>query len=165
MGEEGFLAWVAVHAWAFWGVVALGLAAAELLTLDLTLLMLAAGAAAGGATALVFPGLWWLQVVVAIIVAVLTLLVLRPTLLAKVRNAPGYRSSLESLVGSSGVATGQITASIGEVKVQGQIWDARAFDPAMPVEVGDDVEVYGIDGITLIVYPVDPITRQLRGNQ
>ncbi len=164
MGEDGFFAWLSANGWAFWGVGALGLAAAELLTLDLTLLMLAAGAAAGGATALVFPGLWWLQVVVAVVVAVLTLVVLRPTLLNKVRNAPGYRSSLESLVGSSGVATAQITASAGEVKVQGQVWDARAFDPAMTVGPGDDVEVYGIDGITLIVYPVDPITRQLSGN-
>ena len=164
MGEDGFLAWFATHAWAFWGVVALGLAAAELLTLDLTLLMLAVGAAAGGATALVFPGVWWVQVVAAVVVAILTLLVLRPTLLAKVRNAPGYRSSLESLVGSSGVATGQITGSAGEVKVQGQVWDARAFDPAMTVETGQDVEVYGLDGITLIVYPVDRVSRELEEN-
>ncbi len=164
MGEDGFLAWLAANAWAFWGVVALGLAAAELLTLDLTLLMLAAGAAAGGATALVFPGFWWLQVLVAVVVSVLTLLILRPTLLNKVRNAPGYRSSLESLVGSSGVTTSEVTASAGEVKVQGQVWDARAFDPSMTLTAGDDVEVYGIDGITLIVYPVDPVTRQLRDN-
>ncbi len=161
VGEDGFFGWLAEHAWAFWGVIALGLAAAELLTLDLTLLMLAAGAAAGGATALVFPGVWWVQVVVAITVAVLTLAVLRPTLLAKVRDAPGYRSSLESLVGSSGIATAQVTGSTGEVKVQGQVWDARAFDPDMVVLPGQDVEVYGLDGITLIVYPVEPITRQL----
>lgn len=161
---DGFLDWISAHGWVIWGVGAMGLAAAELLTLDLTLLMLAAGAAAGGATALIFPGLWWLHIVVAIIVAVLTLVVLRPTLLAKVRNAPGYRSSLDAVVGSSGVATAAITASAGEVKVQGQIWDARAFDPAITITAGDDVEVYGIDGITLIVYPVDPITRQLRGN-
>lgn len=164
MGEDGFLEWFATHAWAFWGVTALGLAAAELLTLDLTLLMLAAGAAAGGGAALIFPGLWWLQVVVAIAVAILTLVVLRPTLLNKVRNAPGYRSSLESLVGSSGIATAQVTGSVGEVKVQGQVWDARAFDPGMIVAPGQDVEVYGLDGITLIVYPVDHISRQLEEN-
>lgn len=160
---DGPLAWLGAHAWAAWGVVALGLAAAELLTLDLTLLMLAAGAAAGGATALVLPGLWWLQVLVAVVVAILTLLVLRPTLLEKVRNAPGYRSSLESLVGSSGVATAQITGSAGEAKVAGQVWDARAFDPEMVVAPGQDVEVYGLDGITLIVYPVETISRQLGG--
>ncbi len=164
MGEDGFIAWFTTHAWAFWGVVALGLAAAELLTLDLTLLMLAVGAAAGGATALVFPGVWWLQVVMAVVVAILTLVVLRPTLLNKVRNAPGYRSSLESLVGSSGIATAEVTGSAGEVKVQGQVWDARAFDPAMVVAPGQDVEVYGLDGITLIVYPVERISRQLEDN-
>ena len=85
-------------------------------------------------------------------------------LLNKVRNAPGYRSSLESLVGSSGIATAQVTGSGGEVKVQGQVWDARAFDPGMIVAPGQDVEVYGLDGITLIVYPVDHISRQLEEN-
>lgn len=164
MGEGGLFGWLGTNAWALWAVGALGLAAAELLTLDLTLLMLAAGAAAGGATALVFPGLWWLQVVVAVAVAVLTLLVLRPTLLEKVRNAPGYRSSLESLVGSSGVATAEITGTVGAAKVDGQVWEARAFDPDMIVQPGQSVEVYGLDGITLIVYPVEPITRQLGGN-
>lgn len=47
-----FMEWVRQNLWAGWGVLALGLAAAELLTLDLTLLMLAGGALAGGVTAL-----------------------------------------------------------------------------------------------------------------
>ncbi|MCC2593322.1 NfeD family protein [Tessaracoccus sp. OS52] len=151
---DDFVQWLRDFSWAGWGILAVGLAALELLTMDLTLLMLAAGALAGGVTALIVPGLWWLQIMVALVVAVLTLFLLRPTLLNKVRNAPGYRSSLESLVGSPGRATAEITRTGGEVKVSGQIWDARSFDPAITIEEGDDVEVYGIDGVTLIVYPV-----------
>lgn len=153
---DDLLAWLRDFAWAGWGVLAVGLAALELLTMDLTLLMLASGALAGGVTALVFPGLWWLQVIVAVVVAVLTLLLLRPTLLDRVRNAPGYRSSLESLVGSTGLATAQINAHAGEVKVSGQVWDARSFDPGVTIGEGHEVEVYGLDGVTLIVYPVGP---------
>lgn len=148
-----FMEWVRQNLWAGWGVLALGLAAAELLTLDLTLLMLAGGALAGGVTALVFPGLIWLQVLVAIITAVATLFLLRPTLLAKVRKTPGYRSSLDTLVGASGRATAAITAHAGEVKVDGQVWEARAYDPSMEIAEGEAVEVFGLEGITLIVYP------------
>lgn len=148
-----FVEWVRSNLWAAWGILGLGLAAAELLTLDLTLLMLASGALMGGVTALVFPGLLWLQVLIAVITAVATLFLLRPTLLARVRNAPGYRSTFDNLVGSKGVATSAITGSMGEVKVDGQIWEARAYDPGIPIEKGEDIEVFALDGITLIVYP------------
>lgn len=147
------LDWIRDNLWVGWGVGALGLAAAELLTLDLTLLMLAVGAAAGGVTALIFPSLIALQIVVAIITAVATLFLLRPTLLEKVRKAPGYRSSLDTLVGTSGVATTEITGVTGEVKVDGQVWQARSFDPSVIISAGEHVEVYGLDGITLIIYP------------
>lgn len=147
------LDWIQANLWAGWGILAALLAAAELLTMDLTLLMLAAGAAAGGATALIFPGLVWLQIVVALVTAVLTLFLLRPTLLDRVRRAPGYRSSLDTLVGASGHATAVITRTAGEVKVSGQVWEARSFDPSVTIDAGEEVEVFGLDGITLIVYP------------
>lgn len=152
------LDWFRSNLWAFWGVGALGLAAAELLTLDLTLLMLAAGAAMGGVTALIFPGLVWLQIIVAILTAVATLFLLRPLLLDKVRNAPGYRSSLDTLVGTAGLASTEITGAAGEVKVEGQVWQARSFDPSVTIHAGEQIEVYGLDGITLVVYPTQ---RQL----
>lgn len=148
-----FLDWVRANLWAGWGILAALLATAELLTMDLTLLMLASGALAGGVTALIFPGLVWLQVLVALTTAVLTLFLLRPTLLERVRRAPGYRSSLDKLVGASGRALGEITGRSGEVKVEGQIWEARSFDPSVVIDAGEEIEVYGLDGITLIVYP------------
>lgn len=148
-----FFEWLGAHLWAGWGVLALALAAAELLTLDLTLLMLASGALMGAATALVFPGLIWLQVLVALATAMATLFLLRPTLLERVRRSPGYRSSLDQLVGSEGTATTAITGSSGSVKVDGQVWEARAYDPGIPMQAGEVVEVFGLDGITLLVYP------------
>jgi membrane protein implicated in regulation of membrane protease activity len=150
-----FLDWVSAHLWAGWGLLAVGLAAAELFTLDMTLLMLAAGALAGGAVALVFPGLVWLQVAVALATAVATLFLLRPTLLERVRRAPGYRSSLDTLIGASGVTTTAITARAGEVKVDGQVWEARSYDGSIEISAGESVEVLGLDGITLLVYPAN----------
>ena len=54
---------------------------------------------------------WWLQILVATGVSISMLLLLRPTLIARVRNMPGYRSSTGKMVGSSGVAISQIDRS------------------------------------------------------
>ena len=62
-------------------------------------------ALAGAVTAGLAPGVWWLQIGVAIIVSIGMLLLLRPTLMRRVRNMPGYRSSTAKMVGSTGVAT------------------------------------------------------------
>jgi len=57
------LAWLAENSWAVWLIVAGGLAVSEMLTLDLTLLMLATGALAGAVTAFFLPGLLVVQVI------------------------------------------------------------------------------------------------------
>ena len=95
--------WLGNNPWALWLTVALLLGIAEILSLDLVLIMLAVGALAGAGVSLIAPGAWWLQILVAAGASVGMLAVLRPTLLAKVRNLPGYRSSLDKMVGSVGV--------------------------------------------------------------
>jgi len=132
-------------------VLAALLAMAEMLTLDFTLLMLAVGALAGGLVALAFPGLIWVQFLVAVVVAVAMLGLLRPTLLRKLRDLPGYRSSIDKMVGSSGVALTEITASAGEVKVAGEVWTAHSLEGT--IAAGTEIEIYRVDGATVIVYP------------
>lgn len=160
MDNGGVWGWITTHLWAAWGIVALGLAAAEMLMLDFTLMMLAAGALAGAVVALIAPGLWWLQILVAIAVAILTLAIIRPTLLRRIRQLPGYRSSVDTLIGASGVATQAITGTSGEVRVSGDQWSARAFDASMTIKPGEPIEVYDREGLTLLVYPVTG-TREL----
>lgn len=152
---NGFLDWLSSYPWAGWGVLALVLAAAEMFVLDLTLLMLASGALAGGLVAVFAPGMVWLQVLVAIATAFATLFLLRPTLLERVRRSPGYRSSLDKLIGAQATNTVQITGDKGEIRIEGQVWPARTYDPSMVIEPGESLEVLGIDGITLLVYPVN----------
>ena len=148
----GLFDWLQANWWAVWLLLAGGLAVSELLTLDLTLLMLAAGALAGGVTALFLPGLIWVQVLVAVVVAVLMLGVLRPPMLKRLHKGPGYVSSVGKLVGSSGRAVGEVTASSGEVKVNGEMWTARSWD-GEPIASGVEVEIFEMDGITAVVYP------------
>ena len=115
--------------------------------------MLAVGALAGAAVAVIAPSLWWLQILVASGISIMMLLLLRPTLLAKVRNMPGYRSSSAKMVGSSGVATSQIDKAGGEIKVDGQSWSARPYSSDVVIEQGTEIEVYEIDGVIAVVYP------------
>lgn len=145
--------WLGDHAWALWLSLAFLLAVAEIVSLDLVLIMLAVGALAGAVVAVAAPDLWWLQVLTAAGVSVGMLALLRPTLLAKVRNMPGYRSSTAKMVGSSGVALSQIDRSGGEIKVDGQSWSARPYSTDVVIDAGTDIEVYEIDGAIAVVYP------------
>ncbi|CAA9384316.1 MAG: Putative activity regulator of membrane protease YbbK [uncultured Propionibacteriaceae bacterium] len=151
--EVNLTDWLGDNAWAIWLSLALLLSVAEILSLDLVLIMLAVGALAGTGVALVAPELWWLQVTVAGAVSVGMLLLLRPTLMEKVRNMPGYRSSTAKMVGSSGVALSRVTRAGGEIKVDGQNWTARPYDSDLVIEQGTEVEVYEIDGAIAVVYP------------
>lgn len=149
------LEWLSANWWAVWLIVAMLLAVAESFTLDFTLLMLAAGALAGAGAAVLFPGLILVHVLVAVGVAFAMLFLLRPTLLAKVRSAPGYRSSLQRMVGSTGRALTAISGSTGEVKVNGEVWQARSFGD-VDIEAGAPVEIFEVDGTTVVVYPKEP---------
>ena len=147
--------WLSANWWAIWLIAAAGLALAESLTLDFTLLMLAAGALAAAGVAVFLPGLILVQVVVAVVVSFTLLFLLRPNLLRRVRNAPGYRSSLQRMVGSTGRALTAIDGDSGEVKVEGEIWQARSFSTEA-IEAGTPVEIFEVDGTTVVVYPKEP---------
>jgi membrane protein implicated in regulation of membrane protease activity len=151
--EVNLTDWLGDNAWAIWLSLAFLLAIAEIMSLDLVLIMLAVGALGGAVVALAAPSLWWLQILVATGISISMLLLLRPTLLAKVRSMPGYRSSTAKMVGSSGVAVSQIDKSGGEIKVDGQSWTARPYSSDVVIEQGTEIEVYEIDGAIAVVYP------------
>jgi membrane protein implicated in regulation of membrane protease activity len=151
--EVNLTDWLGDNSWAIWLSLAFLLGIAEIMSLDLVLIMLAVGALAGAGIAVVAPSLWWLQILVASGISIMMLLLLRPTLLAKVRSMPGYRSSAAKMVGSSGVATSQIDRSGGEIKVDGQSWSARPYSSDLVIEQGTEIEVFEIDGVIAVVYP------------
>jgi membrane protein implicated in regulation of membrane protease activity len=150
---ENLTDWLGQNAWAIWLSIAFLLAVAEVLSLDLVLIMLATGALAGAGVAVAAPNLWWLQILTALAVSFGMLLLLRPTLMAKVRNMPGYRSSASKMVGSTGVAVSEITRTGGEIKVDGQSWSARPYASDLVIDQGTEIEVYEIDGAIAVVYP------------
>lgn len=153
--------WFAHHLWALWLVAGLVLGATEMITLDFTLLMLATGAVAGGITAALAPHTYWLQALVAAAVAVFSLMVVRPTILRRVREAPGYRNSLQKLVGSQALTTGPVGSEEGQITINGDTWAARSVDADTWIPAGVLVDVYEVDGLHLVVQAVEPAQRQL----
>ncbi len=146
------LEWLSANGWIVWLVLAGGLAVSEMLTLDMTLLMLAGGALAGAGAAVLFPGLIWVHILVAVVVAVALLGLLRPEILRRLHKGLGYRSTFDQLLGGKGRAVGEITASGGEAVVNGETWSARSWD-GEPIASGVAVDVIEVEGLTVVVHP------------
>ncbi len=139
-------------AWYWWLLAALLLALVEVSTLDLVFGMLAVGSVAGGITALV-TGSLLVQSLVAAAVAVLLLLVVRPVALRHLRQPSSTRTGVDALPGKSGLVLDRVDQYDGRVKIGGEVWSAKTFDPTAVLEPGTPVEVVRIDGAHAVVYP------------
>jgi membrane protein implicated in regulation of membrane protease activity len=108
----------------------------------------AVGAAVVAAIGLGIP----VQVVVFAVVLALSLMLLRPRIVARLSTGPGVPSRTEALIGHDGVVTHDIESTIGagRVNVGGQDWAARS---TTPLAAGTRVRVVGADGLVLEVIP------------
>lgn len=137
----------------WWFVAALVLGITEIFTLDLTLLMLAGGALAGGAAALLGAPLW-LSAVIALVVAGLLLFALRPWLLRSLKaRGKVIETNAAALVGREAKTLGVVTEDKGRIKLAGEVWSARTEDDAAEIAEGAEVTVLRIEGATAIVEP------------
>jgi membrane protein implicated in regulation of membrane protease activity len=135
-----------------WLVVALGLAGAEALTGDLSLLMLSGGAFAAVGSSLLFDELW-IDAVAFAVVSVQLLVLVRPMI--RRRFAAGTSRLLEpakALEGKSALVLDTVERHAGQVKLDGEVWTARPLNDDDVYEPGDHVTVMHIDGATAVVF-------------
>jgi membrane protein implicated in regulation of membrane protease activity len=137
--------------WAAWVGLAVLLGIVEVTTLDLTFAMLAAGALAGAVTGLFTDNLL-LQALVALVVSLSALFVVRPIALRHLRTPLAIRTGTDALVGVQGLVIEAVDGDGGRVKIKGEIWSARTYDPSSSIEAGRHVEIVQIDGATAVVY-------------
>jgi membrane protein implicated in regulation of membrane protease activity len=148
-----------VPAWLIWIIIAAGLAAAETVSLDFVLVMLAGGAAAGGVAAAVgLPAA--AQVAVAIASALALLAFVRPVAKAHLTSGSSMPMHTAALVGKEAIVTSTVDAHDGRVRLNGADWSARCFDESQVIPVGTAVRVMEISGATAVVWR-DEITRQV----
>lgn len=134
-----------------WLVLAVALCVGEVVTLDLVLLMLAGGALAGGAAALVTAALP-VQAGAAALAALVLLVLVRPVARRHL-EVPGLPSGADRLRGRTALVVEPVTASGGQVRVDGELWRARPFPTGTEVPAGRTVVVAQVEGATLHVYP------------
>jgi membrane protein implicated in regulation of membrane protease activity len=142
--------WLTEHLWGVWLGLAMLLGVLELVSLDLVLLMFAAGALAGMVADLANLGVP-LQILAAVATSVAMLAVVRPTFVKRLHGGPDLKQGFEALIGEEGFTVAEITSQAGQIKVGGEIWTARPYDETAVIPVGAKVRVYEIRGATAYV--------------
>jgi membrane protein implicated in regulation of membrane protease activity len=135
-----------------WLVFALGLAGAEALTGDMSLLMLSGGALAAAGSSWLLDLPVWADGAVFLIVSVLLLAVVRPTLRRKLTAGKGLPEPVKALEGKHALVLGRVSQHDGQVKLDGEVWTARPYNDNDVYEPGDSVTVMHIDGATAVVW-------------
>jgi membrane protein implicated in regulation of membrane protease activity len=152
--------WLGDHLWAGWLALAVALGAAELASLDLILLMLAAGAIVGALSAVI-----GLPIVVQILLAggasVAMLALVRPNVVKRLHTGPDLQLGHGKLVGRQALVTEDVTSlTPGRVKLAGEIWSAEPYDESLTIRAGETVEVLAMKGATVYVHPVNSALEQ-----
>ncbi|MCW2835129.1 MAG: hypothetical protein JWN68_3082 [Nocardioides sp.] len=146
--------WILRHAWEAWLGLAIVLGVAEMFSLDLILVMLAAGAVVGMVAAVLGLPIA-IQVVAFAGVSVAALALVRPTVVKRFHGGPELAVGHGKLVGRQGTVTADISPlAPGRIKLAGEFWTAEPYDETLSIAAGETVEVLEIRGATAIVHPV-----------
>ncbi len=138
--------------WTFWIIAAAALGVGELLTTSFFLAPFAVGALVTALIAAIGGGAvgsW----ATFIVVSLLMLWVVRPIARAHLRTPPQIRTGTAALIGSRAVVLERIAnhEGVGCVRIDGEVWTARAYDEDRVIEAGTPVEVIEIRGATALV--------------
>ena len=137
-----------------WLVIGLLLCAAEVLTLDLVLLMLGTAALATAGAALLTDALA-VQLVVLIGTGAALLVLVRPVARRHL-EVPALPSGGERLRGRPVLVVQEVGDDAGQVRLDGELWRARPYAGGPAVPAGRTAVVGAVEGATLYVYPEEP---------
>ena len=134
--------------WLIAFVVFVGIEAA---TMALTTIWFAGGALAAFLAALIGARVE-MQLVIFVVVSFVLLLFTKP-FVAKVLKPDRTRTNADSLIGKYAKITEDVDNDLGRgaAVVGGQEWTARAYDGISRFQVGELVEIKGIEGVKLLV--------------
>ncbi|MFJ1703933.1 NfeD family protein [Kitasatospora sp. NPDC088346] len=139
-----------MDSWIWWLLAAVGLGIPLVLTAMPEFAMFALGAGAAALTAALGAGVV-LQFLVFVGVSVALLVVVRPVAYRLLRKGPEIRTGVDALPGASAVVQERVDAEGGRIKLNGEIWSARALNPGSVYEPGQQVDVVEIQGATALV--------------
>src|SRR5918992_4838581 len=141
-----------MDAWVLWLIAAAIFGVGEIATLGFFLAPFAGGALVAALVAAIGAGtaLSW---VAFLVVSVLLLAALRPLARSHRRQPPQLRTGTAALVGRTGMVVERIAndEGVGSVRIEGEVWTARAYDEDEVIEAGKRVQVIEIRGATALV--------------
>jgi membrane protein implicated in regulation of membrane protease activity len=138
--------------WLLWLILAVVFGVGEVATLGFFLAPFAGGAAvAAVASAAGMPFVGTLAVF--LLISVILLAALRPLARSHRRMPPQLRTGTAALVGKDATVLERIANSegVGCVRIDGEVWTARAFMEEETYEAGTRVQVVEIRGATALV--------------
>lgn len=141
-----------MDAWLLWLIAAIILGAGEIATMAFVLAPFALGALAASLAAGLDAGLA-VQLGVFLAASVALLGALRPLARSHKRMPALMRTGTAALIGRTGVVTERVAndAGSGAVKVEGEVWTARAYDDDLVIEAGTRVSIVEIKGAIALV--------------
>ncbi len=134
----------------FWLILAVVMFVLEASTAQLVSIWFAIGAIGGCITSLLTDTLW-IQIVVAVLVTLITLVATRP-LAKRVTEVKRTNTNSDRYIGKNGVVTitiDEVSAS-GQVKVGYSVWSAKSSDGSV-IEKDSKIVVKAIEGAKLVV--------------
>ena len=138
--------------WVFWILLAVILSVGEILTLSFFMAPFAGGALVAALADALGAGVV-LSLGVFIVTSLLMLLVVRPIARSHRRMPAPLRTGTAALIGRSAIVLERISnnEAVGCVKIDGEVWTARAYDDDEVYDIGERVEVVEIRGATALV--------------
>jgi membrane protein implicated in regulation of membrane protease activity len=138
--------------WVLWLIAAVVLAIGEIATMGFFLAPFAAGALVAALVAAAGTGTA-ITLIVFLLVSIAALAALRPIARSHRKQPASLRTGTAALVGRKAMVVERIANSegVGCVKLDGEVWTARAYDEDDVIEEGRRVHVVEIRGATALV--------------
>lgn len=137
--------WILENFWSFWLIIMLLLISVQVLTGEMTFLLISAGAVAA-IIADILGAPIYVQFIIVTVISIASLLWLRSFDTKRKENDTGPSPwSVNRYVGHVGEVTEDVTSSAGRVRIGNEIWSARTYGPT-PIPIDAPVVVQQIEG-------------------
>ncbi|MEV7188600.1 NfeD family protein [Kitasatospora sp. NPDC093102] len=139
-----------MDSWIWWFLAAAALGIPLVLTAVPEFAMFAIGALVAAVVAALGGGAIP-QTLTFIAVSVGLLVFVRPIARRQLQKGPQVKMGIEALQGATAVVAETVDGEGGRIKLNGEIWSARALNPDSVYQPGQKVDVVEIQGATALV--------------
>lgn len=137
--------WILENFWSFWLIMTLLLVSIQVMTGEMTFLLIAVGALTAIVADLLGAPLY-VQFIIATVISIASLFWLRSfDTKRRAEDSAPSPWSVNRYVGRVGEVTEEVTSSEGMVRIGNEIWSARTYDPT-PIPAETSVVIQQIEG-------------------